>query len=149
MLSNFFFFIEQGNYEKAELLLKNISYENLSDDIINFAYKTESISVLGFLIYMSNKTYDEFWNNIIIILLLNIFNYIDGAYSWAYHYAKNNLKINRSKSNLEQLLFFFDIPERLLSHEEAKSIANEILKIDIQNNIANKVLNEINQKGYF
>ena len=150
MLNKFFLSVAQGNYEQAESFLKNIPDENLSDAIINFGYETENISVLGFLIYMSDKTHQEFWNDIMIVLLLNVFNDMEGAYSWAYHYAKENLKIERSNSNLEQLLFFFEIPEKLLPEEEAKCIANEILKTDSQNHIANRILKKINstQKNY-
>ncbi|MDE7122007.1 MAG: hypothetical protein K2O42_07595 [Oscillospiraceae bacterium] len=88
MLDNFFLSIEQGNYEQAELLIKNRTDEDLSDAILNFEYETEDISVLGFLIYMSDKTHKEFWNDIMIVLLLHVFNDMEGAYSLAYRYAK-------------------------------------------------------------
>ncbi len=61
---------------------------------------------------MSDKTHKEFWNDIMIVLLVHVFNDMEGAYSLAYRYAKKNVTINRSNANLELLLFFFEIPEK-------------------------------------
>ena len=50
------------------------------------------------------------------------------------NYWKRNVK------NLERILFFYNIPEKLLDEKEAIYISQEILKIEPHNKIALNVL---------
>lgn len=48
--------------------------------------------------------------------------------------------MERNIINLERLLFFYNIPEKLINDEEAKNIAEEILKTDANNKVAQDII---------
>lgn len=55
---------------------------------------------------------------------------VEGAYSVALFYARELMLIEKNVKNLERILFFYNIPEKLVDKEEAKYISKEILKED-------------------
>lgn len=66
--------------------------------------------------------------------------HIEGAYSVALFYARELLKVSPSVRNREQLLFFYQIPEKLISKDEAIEISIEILNQEPDNTVAKKVV---------
>ena len=125
-----------GKYKEIEEYLMNQVDYNVKDLIMTIAYDTENLCVYCFVQYMINKTRKIDWIEIAIDLMLNPFCYIEGAYSIALYYARELMLINRNVENLERVLFFYNIPEKLVDDEEAKNIANEILKMDSNNKVA-------------
>ena len=85
---------------------------------------------------MYKQTGNESWIEWAIDLLLNPLCVIEGAYSVALFHARELLRKHRNVENLERILFFSDIPEKLVSNGEAISIAREILRIDPNNKAA-------------
>lgn len=58
------------------------------------------------------------------------------VYSIALFHARELLLIERSVENLERILIFYNIPEKLLDEEEAQYISKEILEIEPHNKVA-------------
>ena len=50
-----------------------------------------------------------------------------------------NPKLEYNAANLEMVLFFYDIPDKLIKKSEAESIAKELQRIDPDNTEANSV----------
>lgn len=71
--------------------------------------------------------------------MMNLLCFIEGAYSAALFHSRELLFMKRSIRNLERILFFYNIPEKLVDKEEAQFIAQEILKKDPQNLVALKI----------
>lgn len=67
--------------------------------------------------------------------MLNPLCFVEGAYSVALFHARELLLNTKSIENMERILFFYDIPEKLVDKEEAEIIAKEILKIEPDNKV--------------
>lgn len=72
--------------------------------------------------------------------MINPLCFIEGAYSIALFHARELLKMNSSVVNMERILFFHNIPEKLVGHTEARLIANEIISVEPNNAVALEVL---------
>lgn len=126
----------QGKYEMAEEICETMDDNNIRDMIMMLAYDTESICVYGFIQYMINKTKKISWIELAIDIMLNPLCFIEGAYSVALFHARELLQIDKSVNNLERIIFFYNIPEKLVGEEEVKIIAKEILALEPDNEVA-------------
>lgn len=132
--------IFEGFYSDAENVLLELDKNEQRDVIMNLAYDTESVSVYSFLRYMSERNRTQFWLELIIDIMINPLCFIEGAYSTALFHARELLKMNSSVANMERILFFYNIPEKLVGHTEAKLIAEEIISVEPNNVIALEIL---------
>ena len=135
--------LNNAEFAKAETLLNKTNLPQIKDTLLTFSCESESIIGLGFAMYMFNKSDDYFWCDCIIMLLLNPLCFIEGAYQLAYHHAKLMLDHNRSEENLVQILFFNEIPEKLLSKDDAIKIAEEIISLNPKNETARNTLKKL------
>lgn len=119
-------YILSGQYEVASQMCERLPKIKLRDEILNLAYDTENISIYAFSQYMLQKTNENEWIDIIIDMMINPLCFVDGAYSIALYYAREKVKYDKTVDNLERLLFFHNIPEKLICDEEAKLITKEI-----------------------
>ena len=129
----------QGKYERAKEICETMDDDNIRNTIMMIAYDTESICVYGFIQYMINKTKKISWIELAIDIMLNPLCFIEGAYSVALFHARELLLIDKSVDNLERIIFFYKIPEKLVDEEEVKIIAKEILALEPDNEVALEV----------
>ena len=132
--------LSQGKYNEARELLKEIDDLSIRDIIMSIAYETENIFVYSFIHYMISMTHKKNWIELGIDVMINPLCFLDGAYSVALFHARELLNCEKSIANQERILFFYNLPEKLICADEAKDIANEILKIDPQNVVALNIL---------
>lgn len=130
----------QGKYNEVEKKCSSMNVYDIRDLIMNIAYDTESLFVYSFVGYMIERTKSIIWIELAIDILLNPLCFIEGAYSVALFHARNLLLIENNVKNLERIIFFYNMPEKLVDEAEAKKIANEILKLEPDNIIAHDVL---------
>lgn len=123
----------QGRYEKAAERCNDMDLNSIRDMMLNIAFDTESICVYSFVRYMIEKTRDVFWMKLAADLMMHPLCFVEGAYSVALFHARELLSVERSVINLERVLWFYHIPEKLIDKAEAQSIAQEILKIEPDN----------------
>lgn len=129
----------QGKYGVAEDICKNIDEEKMQNILLNMAYDTEGIYVYSFVQYMIKKTQKASWIGAAIELMLHPLCFLEGAYSVALFHARELLSINRNSENLERILYFYHIPEKLVDKKEALLIAEELLKLEPDNRVALEV----------
>ena len=129
----------EGNYEKAAEKCERFPMNEIKEMLMEIAYKTESIVVYGFCCHMIYKKNTPEWHELALNIMLNPLCFIEGAYSIALHHARELLVYDKNVENLESLLFFYEIPEKLLGYEEAISIVNDILAMDPENEVARKI----------
>lgn len=129
----------RGNYENVAKICKDMDADNIRDILITIAYDSENISVYSFVLYMIKKTENAIWIELAADLMMNPLCFMEGAYSVALFHSRELLFMKRSIRNLERILFFYNIPEKLVDKEEAQFIAKEILKKDPQNLVALKI----------
>lgn len=126
----------QAKYQIAEEICECMEINKIRDIIITIAFDTESICVYCFTQYMIRKKREVFWIELAIDIMIHPLCHIEGAYSVALFHAREVLSIEKSIGNLERILFFYNIPEKLVDEQEAKIIAKEILKIEPNNQVA-------------
>lgn len=135
-MENFKMNLLQGKYKEAEEICKSMAANSIRDMIMTVAYDTENICVYSFIQYMIKKTGETSWMELAIDLMLNPLCFVEGAYSVALFHARELLLIEKNVKNLERIIFFYNIPERLVDEEEAKCISKEILKVEPDNEVA-------------
>ena len=132
--------LKQGKYIELEEICEEIDAEELQNLMLELAYEMESINVYGFVRYMIEKERKESWIRLAINIMLNPLCFIEGAYSIGLFHARELLAIDRNVENLERLLFFYNIPEKLIDYKEASSIAEELLLMESDNEVALELL---------
>ena len=116
----------QGKYKDAEKICEGVAINDLRDIIIKIAYETESICVYSFVNYMIQKTKEIGWIELAIDIMINPLCFLEGAYSVALFHARELLHIEKSIKNLDRILFFYNIPEKLIDEEEVNYLIKEI-----------------------
>ncbi len=141
MIDNIRLKLEQGKYLDIEEICMEMNASMFRDILMNIAYETESINVYGFIAHMTRKAENVEWLKLAVDIMLNPLCFIEGAYSIALFHARELLSIDRNAENLERILFFYNIPERLVDEDEACCIAEELLAIESDNNVAFEIIN--------
>lgn len=132
--------IFEGRYSEAEEIIIKICADEQRDVIMNFAYDSESIAVYSFLRYMMEKHKTQFWLELTIDVMINPLCFIEGAYSIALFHARELLAMKLCITNLERILFFHNIPEKLVEDTEAELVAKKIIEIEPSNVVALEIL---------
>ncbi len=141
MIHNIRLKLEQGKYLDIEEICTEMNASKFRDILMNIAYETGGINVYGFIAHMTRKQENVEWLKLAVDIMLNPLCFIEGAYSIALFHARELLSINRNVENLERILFFYNIPERLIDEDEARCIAEEILAIESDNKVAFEIIN--------
>ncbi len=141
MIDNISLKLEQGKYLDIEEICMEMNASKFRDILMNIAYETEGINVYGFIAHMTRKQENVEWLKLAVDIMLNPLCFIEGAYSIALFHARELLSIDRNVENLERILFFYNIPERLIDEDEARCIAEEILAIEADNKVAFEIIN--------
>lgn len=136
MMESFKMNLLQGKYKEVEETCKTMDVNSIRDMVMTVAYDTENICIYSFIQYMIEKTGKASWIELAIDVMLNPLCFVEGAYSVALFHARELLLIEKNIKNLERIIFFYNIPEKLVDEKEAKCIAKEILKVEPDNEVA-------------
>ena len=132
--------LTSGRFDEAEILCNDMEQDEIADSMLRSAYETESITVYGFAAYMKENHEKKTWLTIMFDLLINPLCFMEGAYALAAVHARELVSIEESIENMEKLLFIYNSPENVISDDEAKKIAEKMLDIEAQNEVALSVL---------
>ncbi|MBT2696635.1 hypothetical protein J7E79_04275 [Bacillus sp. ISL-40] len=134
--------IKKGEFVKAKQLSKTMDLEALTETLFLIAYDDETIAPYGFANYLLFDKETSELHYLASFLLCMGLNHLDGAYQTSFFHAKRAIELAPEDiSYKEYLLLFFEMPEPLLSKDEATKIAKEILKVDPENKAALSVIN--------
>lgn len=136
--------IVTGKFDDARTLIINFSTNELSEVLCVIADDTKSIIVYTFICYLLiDKELPKYHIIAAEILSVPLFS-IPGAYNTALYHVKRALELDPDNIYYkESLLFFYSIPDRLISRDEALEIAREIIKVDPTNVVALDIISEI------
>lgn len=132
--------IKQGKYYDIEKRFEMMNNFEIRDVMMNIAYSTESICTYSFICYMIQQKGTVNWINLAIDILLNPLCFIEGAYAVALFHTRQLWEFDKSSDVMKKILFFYDIPEKLIGEEEAIEIAKKLLVIEPNNEIAISIL---------
>lgn len=121
--------IHNADFYGALSCLNQLSEAQKRDIILEEASLTDDISILGFVEFLISQ--DNSYNNHSLAAEAYIqMCFVEGAYNVALFHAREMFRLNPDIETKKFLLFFYDIPERLLPAREAQQIAKEILDIE-------------------
>lgn len=123
--------ILKGEFDEAFDFIteNNLDFETVKGILLEIAFETESLLVLTFAHYLLQKCRDARFHLLIAELLVTAFSHFEGAYRSAFYHAKQaDQNMKGDVSVKEFLLLFHEIPDKLISEEEAKKIAIDVLK---------------------
>lgn len=131
-------------FELAQDIAIPADYKSVEDALLQLAYETDELTIYSFVCSLLIKSQSAQWHYLASLLLSQPLCHIDGAYRAAYYHAKMASRLSPFDSTLkEYLLFFWEIPDKLLTDTEAARIAAEILEAVPNSEIAKTVIKSI------
>lgn len=124
--------IKNRDFKSARKEVKLNSFLVLKNELEKEAFINPDIQIYNFIVSLinenpDNKEYNEFASE----LMATALNHFENGYKIAFKHAKEVVRIDpNSLENWEWLLFFYNIPEKLLSKEELKEVLIKIFKIN-------------------
>ncbi|MEM1323194.1 MAG: hypothetical protein AAGG75_23210 [Bacteroidota bacterium] len=134
--------IEEGQFEKAAAKLRLDAIKDYHEDLLEGAFDSGSAKYYDFYKYIiENHLETSEIHYHASEMMSTALNWMPKGYEIAYHHALRACELAPDDVSLkEYLLFFHDIPDKLLSDEVAQKVAKEILAIDPHNITAKRVL---------
>ena len=138
--------INNGNYRPAMDIFVNNFYD-INDEYEIEIFDNNNLHTFEFMEYVGNNTNIEKIVSFVSIIFSTALCHYDNGYIRAYEYAKKLVELNPNNiENWEWILFFYEIPEKLIDKIELKNTIKKILKMDINNKVALKVMGEFAEK---
>ncbi|MFB1051683.1 hypothetical protein [Paraliobacillus sp. JSM ZJ581] len=137
-------FISSGNLEKAKKVSSDLSYEELDAKLTDIAFENSSITNYTFLMSLIVENEKAELHRIAFDMLVNPLCHIEGAYYAALYHAKRCVELTDQQDvgYLTNFLFLHDVPDTVVSEKEAYKIAEKILLLDPNNEIAKEFMDE-------
>lgn len=129
------------NFTEAKALVDSLNKVELENYMLELCYESENILYYSFVFDMLKSKETSFIHYIASIILSQPLCHIEGAYQAAFYHAKKAVELDEDDIELkEYLLFFNDIPDKLLSNQEAKTLAEEIINLNPKSEVAKQYI---------
>ena len=126
-----------GKFPKAKTLLKDIDYAIFRNLLFKIGYDDQSICSYAFICFLLLENETIQYHILASELLVSAFSHLEGAYVTALYHIRRTIELEPHNVELQaNLLFFNDIPDKLISNEEAEAIALNVLVKNPNNLIA-------------
>jgi|SRR5581483_8237243 len=140
--------VHQGNYHKAKKLIRDMPHNQLCQFLIDLAIETGSIAIYTFTCFLLLEQESAELHYCAAGILDHGLCYLKGATSSSFFHAKRAVELSPNDITCQQeLLYYFGMPDQVLSKEEAKTIAENILLKDPDNVEALEVIKEISKNS--
>ncbi|WP_099300745.1 hypothetical protein [Bacillus sp. Marseille-P3800] len=134
--------LKENHYTNANTLIQTIGLENFLNELLESAYQEESIMhytfVTGWLI--EEETYEK--HMLAINLLFHPLCHVKGAYQASVYHVKRCMYLSQQDDlySLENLLFLNEVPDKVVTDQEAKEVALAILNINPHHKLAKQFI---------
>ena len=129
--------IYNGDLKEAVELAHNIELSELETLLMEWGFEEPTMLLYTFLLRLLEKEESAELHSLIADILCHPLCHLDGAYAVAFYHAKECVRLAPENiSYKEFLLFFHEIPDKLLDKETAIQIAREILQEEIHSQVA-------------
>ncbi|MEX3745735.1 MULTISPECIES: hypothetical protein [Lysinibacillus] len=128
-------------FTEAKAQVDGMTKDEFECSILELCYKSENILYYSFVLDLLKSKETAFLHYIASIILSHPLCHLEGAYQAAYYHAKKAVEFDEDDVELkEYLLFFNDIPDKLLSNQEAKTLAEQILSLKPKSEVAKQYI---------
>ncbi|MFB4211504.1 hypothetical protein ACE1TH_06240 [Shouchella sp. JSM 1781072] len=140
--------LKENHYTNANRLIQTIGFESFLNELLESAYQEESINhytfVTGWLV--EEETYEK--HMLAINLLFHPLCHVKGAYQASVYHVRRCMYLSQQDDlcSLENLLFLNEVPEKVVSDQEAQKVARAILNIKPHHKLAKQVIQHL-KKG--
>lgn len=129
------------NFTEAKALVDSLNKVEIENYMLELCYESENILYYSFVFDMLKNKETSFIHYIASIILSQPLCHIEGAYQAAFYHAKKAVELDGGDIELkEYLLFFNDIPDKLLSNQEAKILSEEIINLNPKSEVAKQYI---------
>jgi len=132
------------NFKEAKEIFNELNEEKQDESLLLIANETESILIYTFICYLIAENNTALIHHLASVIMSTALCYIEGAYQTAFYHAKKAIELSPTDVELKEfLLFFYEIPEKLLTKEEAIKIATEILVTKKTSKVAKEIIKKV------
>ncbi|WP_282137338.1 hypothetical protein [Rossellomorea aquimaris] len=137
-------FIIKGHFEKAKEMTNELSYSELDGKLMETAFKDSSITNYAFIMSLLVEEEHVALHEMAFRLMVVPLSYLDGAYYAALYHARRCVELTDRQDikYLSNLLFLHQIPDKVVSEEEAYDTARRMLALDPDHVLAKEFLNK-------
>ncbi|WED56113.1 hypothetical protein OE059_04450 [Exiguobacterium profundum] len=142
MSNNLETLIVSGRFKEVKDIYQTTDFETFKNDLLTLAYDNEHLSNYSVLVYLLLDTEDDKLHDLAFQVRSQPLCHIEGAYTSSLYHAQRAVDLTDAADvkRLENLLFLNIVPEKIVSDEQAKSIAEKILVLDPTNEVAKDTL---------
>ncbi|MDQ0417598.1 MULTISPECIES: hypothetical protein [Thermoactinomycetaceae] len=131
----------KGNMEEARELAFQVDFDDLHECLIGLSHETGSMFIYTFGYSLLLKQESAKLHELLYVMLSISLPYIEGAYESSLYHARRAAALDPDDVEYKScILLFHEIPDQLVSKEEAVEIAKEIITVDPTNSAATKIL---------
>ena len=131
-------------FRKASCIFRQLTQSEQMDFIILEAAEAANSTILDFLSFLLDENETALYHLLTAMALIQMC-WLKDAYQLAYMHACALLKLEPTAEHKEFMLFFFDIPEKILSKEQAFILAKEILLEKPTSIAANRIATKLSE----
>ncbi|TMU87164.1 hypothetical protein FGG79_03245 [Bacillus sp. BHET2] len=137
-------YILKGQFEKAKVSTKELSYSELDAELMDIAFNDSSIANYSYIMSLLVEKENVELHEMAFRLMVNPLSYLDGAYYAALYHARRCVELTdrQEVGYLSNLLFLHMIPNQVVSEEEAYETAKRMLSLEPNHIQAKQFLNK-------
>jgi len=121
--------LEDNDFDQLEYLLNNTDLEVWDNVLIDLTFDDKTLISYSLICMMLVRRESPKLHSLASALLSHSLCHIQGAYASALYHIRKAIELDSHDIGLkEALLFFHEIPDKLVSDSEAKKLIDEILK---------------------
>lgn len=122
--------LKDGDIEGMKYIALKASPDSLENILVELGFEVHSLALYTLMISMIINRVTEKRHDTAIDLLIHPLCRYEGAYTLALYHARKNIALKPSLENRTLLLFFHDVPDKLVTKDEAIEVARYILNED-------------------
>ncbi len=136
--------INDLNIDNGLELLKGLSYEEVEDAFHGYAFDMRDIRAYTFATELIRREEKWQWQYLASVLMCMGLCQFEGAYFTAYFHALEAIKLAPDDESLrEYVLFFHNVPDKVMSKEEAMKQTKVLLSMNPDNVTGLRVLADL------
>ncbi|MBM0064455.1 hypothetical protein [Alkalicoccobacillus gibsonii] len=137
--------ILSGNVSEALEFYQNMDFKPFYDSILFEAFEQPSICYYTFVLCLLSEDETVSLHSLATKLLIHPLCHMEGAYFSALYHVRRSLELTSYQSieDLEMLLFLSEVPDQVVSIEEATDAAYKIIALDPTNQTTKEFMKKI------